>query len=186
MKAALLYGSTTGRTAAVAELVRRELGDDLVRHCADLRTCRAADLARWDLLVIGVPTWYVGELQDDCQRVAAELQEVDLSRTRFVLFGCGDQHDYPDHFVDALGLMHDQLVARGARNSGGHWPVDGYRFVASRALRGGRFCGLPLDENNQAALTPQRVAAWCAQVRAELGLPARSDRTRPDPSAHAA
>ena len=174
MKAALLYGSTTGRTAAVAELVRRELGPEVVQQCADLRSCDAEALRGWDLLVLGAPTWYVGGLQDDWERIAQELSRVDLSRTRVALFGLGDQEDFPDHFVDALGVLAELLEARGARIDLGSWPTDGYRFSCSRAVREGRFCGLALDEANQPALTASRVAAWCAQLRAELGLPGRS------------
>lgn len=36
----------------------------------------------------------------------------------------------------------------------------------------GMFCGLPLDEDTQDHLTDGRIAAWTAQVLAEMGLAA--------------
>ena len=39
-----------------------------------------------------------------------------------------------------------------------------------RAVCDGRFCGLALDDDNQAELTASRIRRWCEQLCAELGL----------------
>ena len=83
------------------------------------------------------------------------------------IFGLGDQKKYPDEFVDAIGIIHDALVAAGARVVG-RWPIDGYEFAASQAVDGDDFLGLALDQINQPVLTEQRIDSWLAQIRPAL------------------
>ncbi|MFW6258843.1 MAG: flavodoxin domain-containing protein, partial [Halochromatium sp.] len=84
---------------------------------------------------------------------------INFEGKRIALFGLGDQLGYPLEFVDALGLLYQELKERGAILIG-DWPSDGYEYEASKAdLGDGRFCGLVLDQDNQPELTPQRLAA---------------------------
>ncbi|HAS51747.1 MAG TPA: hypothetical protein DCS21_08410, partial [Gammaproteobacteria bacterium] len=50
----------------------------------------------------------------------------------------------------------------------GSWPIDGYEFEKSKALRDGEFVGLVLDQDNQADLTDERIEEWLEQVKPEL------------------
>ena len=129
----------------------------------------ADDLAGHDLIIAGVPTWYMGELQDDWDTLCPGLCRVDLSASRVAVFGAGDQSGYPDHFQDAMGRLLDAFVARGARPGLGSTSTEGYAFEGSLAVREGRFCGLAIDEVNQPELTEARIRAWCSQLRRELG-----------------
>merc|ERR1711907_295189 len=45
--------------------------------------------------------------------------------------------------------------------------TDGYDFSESKSVIDGKFCGLPLDEDNESDMTEERVAAWCAQIAGE-------------------
>jgi len=181
MRVGLFYGSSTGATAWVAQLLQAELGEDLVTRCDDIRNVSAAELAEFDLLVLGAPTWFVGELQEDWQARLQELDalpHVDLSRTRVALFGLGDARGYPATFLDGLGALRAALSARGARCDVGHWPATGYEFESSRALLGDVFCGLALDVETEGWLTTPRVRAWVRQLRRELGLGKRVRKVR--------
>ena len=170
MDIGLVYGSSTGRTRLAAERIREELGPDFVRSCSDIRCCGRRAFEAEDLLIVGASTWSVGELQTDWERAVPHLEGLDLRGKRIALFGLGDQRNYAETFVDALGLLHDKLSALGARLDLGAWSVDGYRFRESLAVRDGRFVGLALDDENQPELTVPRIRAWCSQLRAELGL----------------
>ena len=174
MRLGLFFGSSTGATAWAAEMLRAELGDDLVTSFGDIRDVSAAELADFDVLLLGAPTWYAGELQEDWQARLAELEQLDLSHTRVALFGLGDAHGYPTTFLDGLGELRAALTARGARCDLGHWPAAGYDFEASRALIGNVFCGLALDVETEGWLTAPRVRSWCRQLRRELGLGRRA------------
>ena len=54
----------------------------------------------------------------------------------------------------------------------GYWPVDGYKFDASKALNadGSMFVGLAIDEDCQHGETAERVEKWCVQVVDEFSL----------------
>lgn len=85
------------------------------------------------------------------------------------IFGVGDQYGYPDNFLDAVGILGDKLIERGAELVGA-WDTDGYEFSESLALRDGRFMGLGIDETNQSRMTTERVNHWLAQIAEEFAL----------------
>lgn len=168
MKIALFYGSTTGNTEDVAELIERTLSQDQLDlyNVADEPLLHAND---YDQIIMGIPTWDYGEIQSEWEDVWDELDSLELSGKRIALFGLGDQIGYGDWFLDAMGLLHDRLVERGAELVG-YWPVEGYEFSASKALTADatQFMGLALDEDCQHELTAQRVERWCVQIREQF------------------
>jgi flavodoxin long chain len=98
----LFYGSTSGKTRKAAELIRQALGEGAV-ELHDVREATADSLRQYDSLILGVPTWHRGELQDDWEEFAHALEAMNLSSKTVALFGLGDQASYPDAFADALG-----------------------------------------------------------------------------------
>ena len=115
MKSALLYGTCTGKTEAAAELIRDEFGDDFFDTYEDIAQLEPGDLAQYDFIVCGVPTWDVGEIQYDWQDIYDELDNVDLGNTKIAFFGMGDQGGYPDTFQDAIGMVYLKMLERGRR-----------------------------------------------------------------------
>jgi flavodoxin II len=124
----------------------------------------------FDVLIFGISTWDFGELQEDWESHWPELENLDLSGKTMALFGLGDQEGYTEWFQDALGMLHDLAVSRGASPIG-YWPNgEEYEFQASKALTedGTHFVGLALDDETQYELSEQRIADWCEQVLTEL------------------
>jgi len=76
-------------------------------------------------------------------------------------------------FVDAMGMLHDKIVARGASVIG-HWSIEGYEPDESLALTNDKkhFVGLALDEDTQRALTDERVVAWCSIISDQMAAAA--------------
>lgn len=170
----LFYGSTTGATARIAQMVKEMLDERAAPGAAlvelfDLAELYLEEAASFDLLICGAPTWNVGQLQRDWERAIDELDALDLTGVRAAVFGLGDQIGYPDTFGDALFFVADRLRSRGAALVGA-WPVDGYTFASSWAVEEGRFVGLMLDEDNQPELTALRLRRWVAQILDELKL----------------
>lgn len=165
MNIALLYGSTTGNTEDVAELIERTLSEDQM-ELFDVADTSLVQACQSDRIIMGIPTWDYGEVQSEWEDVWDEIEEIDFSGKQVALYGLGDQVGYGEWFLDAMGLLHDKLVERGA-DLVGYWPVAGYDFTESKALTADKsqFVGLALDEDCQHELTEQRVIAWCAQVR---------------------
>ena len=165
----LFFGSDTGNTEAVAGMIQKELGSHLV-EVHDIAKSTKADIDSFDLLILGIPTWYYGESQADWDDFFPELEEIDFSSKLVAIFGCGDQEDYAEYFLDAMGTLRDLVEARGATIIG-HWPTDGYQFEASKALVDDKhFVGLGIDEDRQPDLTPGRIEAWCKQLVEEMCL----------------
>jgi flavodoxin II len=166
----LFYGSSTCYTEMAGEKIRTQLGEELV-DIFNINTTPIVTAEFYDYLIFGIPTWDYGELQEDWEEIWEELNEVDFAGKKIALYGLGDQIGYPEWFLDAMGYLHSKLIARGAIPCG-YWPVDGFTFEASKALTpdGKFFVGLALDEENEFAKSPERIATWCEQVREEFGL----------------
>ena len=169
----IFYGSTDGNTARVAHLVAdafaARYGATLEIETLDIAEFYVEDMADFDLVIVGIPTWNHGQLQADWEDVLEEFDELDLHGTRAAVFGLGDQAGYPATFVDAMFFLADKLRSCGAQLVGA-WPSAGYSFTNSWALEDGRFLGLVLDEVNQPELTPARIAHWVPMVGVEFGL----------------
>ncbi|WP_019507235.1 flavodoxin FldA [Pleurocapsa sp. PCC 7319] len=168
-KVGLFYGSTTGKTEAAAEEIQSALGgEDVVtlHEIADV----SEEFADYDCLIIGCPTWDVGELQSDWEGFYDdELDSVNFSGKKVAYFGTGDQVGYADNFQDAMGILEEKISSLGGTTVG-HWSTDGYEHEASRAEKNGKFVGLALDEDNQSELTEGRIQEWTTQLKSEFGL----------------
>lgn len=166
----LYYGSTTGTTEIVAEKIQAawqaQQGSSFpLTNISDLAA--PEDLLAFDHLILGVPTWNIGKLQDDWAIFLPHMDEMDLTGKRVALFGVGDQYGYPENFQDALGILGDKLRERGALLVG-LWDVDGYEFDYSAGVENGRFLGLAIDERNQPELTEPRIQQWIAATSKEF------------------
>ena len=49
----------------------------------------------------------------------------------------------------------------------GKVPTAGYTFDSSKSVVDGKFCGLPIDEDNESELSDQRLADWVQQINSE-------------------
>lgn len=159
MRTNVIYGSDAGGTKVVAT----RIASAVKGRAVDIRKATLSDFEECDLLILGSPTYGLGELQCDWEDHADLIDAARLDGKAVALFGTGDQFTYPDTFVDAIGILYDRVAAKGARMVGAT-AVDGYDFVASAGVRDGRFVGLALDEDNQSELTQGRIAAWIKQL----------------------
>ncbi|MGB0468218.1 MAG: flavodoxin FldB [Pontibacterium sp.] len=166
----LFYGTTTGNTEDVASLIAECLTNfEVEQH--DIAEEGFECAADYQQLIIGIPTWDFGELQEDWADLWETLDEIDFSGRTCALFGLGDQVGYAEWFQDAMGLLHDKLVQRGATMVG-YWPNQDYKFIASKALTEDKshFVGLAIDQDSQSIETETRIATWVAQVICEFEL----------------
>ena len=166
----LFYGSDEGNTQRIAEQIVAQLeGHEVI--VADIADATQLDFMAFDRVILGISTWDFGQIQSDWEEFWSDMEAVDMTGKTVALYGLGDQFGYGDFFLDAMGMLHDVVVANGAHVVG-HWPTAGYEFDASKALIEGEamFVGLGIDEDQQAQLTSDRVAQWCAQLRVEMDL----------------
>ncbi|MFT7052550.1 MAG: flavodoxin I [Psychromonas sp.] len=165
----IFFGSDTGNTEAIAKMIQKELGKKLV-DVKDIAKSTKEEIAEYSLLLFGIPTWYYGEAQCDWDDFFPELEEIDFNDKLVAIFGCGDQEDYAEYFLDAMGQLGDIVESKGAIIVG-NWPCADYDFEASKAqIDDDHLIGLGIDEDRQPELTAARVKKWSKQVYDEMCL----------------
>lgn len=112
MKIGLFYGSSTCYTEMAAEKIREILGEDLV-DLHNLKDVSPKLMEDYSILILGIPTWDFGELQEDWEAIWPQLPALDLKGKIVAMYGMGDQLGYGEWFLDALGMLHDQIAPLG-------------------------------------------------------------------------
>ena len=167
----LFYGTDTGFTEIVVKLFLEEFelvapGLLAVHNIADVPI---TTLQQYQHLIIGCPTWDIGQLQADWDKAYNELDTLDLSGKQVAIFGLGDQYGYPDSYCDAIGILAEKFASLGAELMG-FTPTEGYELTYSEGVKDGQFLGLALDEDNESDKSPQRVSDWVWQLVDEFDL----------------
>ena len=114
-KAIIVYGSETGNTESVAEVIAAAVEDANFKITLKEVTQASVDeLSGYDLILLGSSTWgdEEKELQADMVDFYDDLEGADLSGKSAAAFGCGDS-DYT-HFCGAVDLLEERLEQIGA------------------------------------------------------------------------
>ncbi|XP_060085294.1 flavodoxin-like [Ylistrum balloti] len=165
MRKGLVYASETGNTKTHAfDIVNLLTSKNFeIDDPIDIANIKINDLKEYDFLIFGSPTWNIGELQADLGELFEEFNELDFKGKIVAVYGCGDQEGYPDTYQDAIGILAEKLMERGALLIGKTLP-EGHQFEKSLALQKGKFLGLSLDNDNQEDLTDERIKNWVDQI----------------------
>ncbi|WP_029905271.1 flavodoxin [Prevotella sp. 10(H)] len=162
-KIAIVYGSSTGATEAVAEKLQSALGD------ADLFNAESVnidDLKPYDFLIFGASTTGIGDLQDDWEMLLPKMEKMDFSGKKVALFSLGDSASFSTSFAGAMYHLYKAL--KGKVEIVGSVSADGYNFDESDAIVDGHFVGLALDEDNEYNETDKRIAVWVENLKQYL------------------
>ena len=162
----IFYGSTTGNTEKVAEMIRDGFGEDKA-DIYNVDIVEKEDVQKYKYLVFGVSTWGVSNLQDDFEDFLGILEQVDFKGKMVALFGLGDQSTYGDTFVDAMGILYEDLKKMKV-NLVGSIPKSGYSFTGSMAYIKGKLVGLAIDEEFESHLTSKSVKDWVEVLNKEF------------------
>ncbi len=162
-KTALIYSFNTRKTGKIAEKIRDEFHEEAV-EMVNAEDLTESVFLSFDQMILGVPTWFDGELPNYWDEFVPALEEMDLKEKKIALFGLGDQKGYPENFLDGVGIMADLLENRGATLVG-FTSTEGYEYESSKATRGDQFPGLAIDYENQGSMNKERVAGWVEQLR---------------------
>jgi len=162
----LFFATQTGNTEEVAGLIASATGLEASDYDGE-------DFADLDGAIVGCPTWNTGADEfrsgttwDDYLETIAGY---DLKGKTVAVFGCGDSEAYGDNFCDGIEELHSTFEAAGAKMVG-YVDASGYSHSESKSERNGKFLGLPLDMDNEADQSEERIAAWVEQLKSE-GMP---------------
>jgi len=165
MRIKLIYGSDTGNTELVTE--------DLVKLLGNVEVTTVADLTPedWDYdnFILGIPTWYDGELQSDWEEYFEEFKTIDFTGKKVAIFGLGDQLGYEEWFCDGIGILAKEILKNGGTVIGYTTKDESYDFETTpkSILKDDVFYGLCIDEDNQGELTQERLKNWVEQLKLE-------------------
>ena len=165
----IIYGSDSGCTEKIAKKIGQKLYvcDSLIKEVSETKK---SDFTKYKTLILGVSTWYIGDLQYDWDNFFQEFKKIDFNGVNVAFFGLGDQYGYSYNYVDGVGILAEVVLKNGG-NVFGHWPNKGYQFDESRGLINEEtFYGLALDEDNESELTEDRINGWIAKIKEELEI----------------
>lgn len=165
-KTAIIYSFSTKKTGKIAERIRESFNDDKV-EMINAEEISEEIFVAYHQIIMGVPTWFDGELPNYWDEFVPALEDMDLTGKKIALYGLGDQKGYPENFLDGMGIMAEILEEQGATLVG-FTSTAGYEFESSRAVRGDQFAGLAIDYENQGSMNKERVASWVEQLKTEF------------------
>jgi flavodoxin I len=158
---AIFYTSSTGNTKLVADAISKDL-EEIKEY--SIRLTGTEYMTDYSNIILGISTWAKGEMQDDWLSIWDDFCKINFTNKNVAIFGLGDQKQYPDYFVDAMGTLYNQLKDAGA-NVVGFTSTEGYNFISSDAVVDKQFVGLVLDFENQKDQTSSRIQSWVELIK---------------------
>lgn len=162
-KIALIYSFNTKNTSKIADKIVDEWGEDTIEK-VNAEDIDEDTFLSYDQMILGVPTWFDGELPNYWDEFVPAIDDMDLKGKKVAIFGLGDQKGYPENYVDAIGIMAELLQQRGAKIIG-ETSTEGYYFESSKAEKNGKFIGLAIDTGVQKKKTDERIKTWIKDLK---------------------
>lgn len=164
-KIGIFYGTTTGTTKDIAEMIGSEL-NVAENDIHDVATTSPSTVGDYDILLIGASTWGDGDLQADMATWLDGVGALDLRGKEVAIFGCGDD-SMSETFCNGVGEIyhrlhdaHPEFIAP--------FNNEGYEYSHSESDVKGMIVGLCIDNINHPDETLSRVREWCAIVKSEI------------------
>lgn len=105
-KALIIYGSSTGNTEKIAQVLARELEPRFNVTLLDVVDAEPKEMMANEVVLLGSSTWNDGQLQEDFQEFYDSMEEVDLKGKRVAVFGTGES-DW-DEFCAAVEILEEK------------------------------------------------------------------------------
>ena len=162
----IFYAPSGGNVHKVARLIKQKLINftpDLF-VISDVQPSILLDYQNLILVssTLGRNTWEM-EQRDPWPSFLSQLQRLQLQGRKVAIVSLGDHVSYANNFVDGMGILADIVERIGGELIGETSTVD-YVFNDSRALRDGKFVGLPLDEDYESERTEARIDQWLDKI----------------------
>ncbi len=166
-KIGIFYSFKSTKTAKAAEKIKEAFGPDFNIVPVNAEELTEELFLSFTNLILGVPTWFDGELPNYWDEFVPALEDLNLNGKTIAIFGLGNQVEYPENFGDAVGIMAELVQERGARLIA-LTSAEGYHYESSKALVDGEFCGLILDQESQPRLSKERIENWVNDLKAQF------------------
>jgi flavodoxin I len=166
-KTGIVYSFNSTKTAKAAEKIKEAFGSDFNIVLVNAEELTEELFLSFTNLILGVPTWFDGELPNYWDEFVPALEDLNLEGKTIAIYGLGNQVEYPENFGDAIGIMGELVQERGAKLVG-FTSAEGYSYESSRALIDGKFMGLLLDQETQPRLSKERIEKWVTDLKSQF------------------
>ncbi|HZL11430.1 MAG TPA: flavodoxin [Prolixibacteraceae bacterium] len=166
-KTGIFYSFNSTKTAKAAEKISADFGPDFNIIPVNAEELTEELFLSFTNLILGVPTWFDGELPNYWDEFVPALEDLNLKGKTIAIYGLGNQVEYPENFGDAVGIMAELVQERGAKLVG-NTAAEGYNYESSRAVVEGKFQGLILDQENQPRQSKERIANWVKELKTQF------------------
>ncbi|MDR3345807.1 MAG: flavodoxin [Campylobacteraceae bacterium] len=169
-KTGIFYASAGGDTTKIAEALSEAfelLEEDAVLMESDFDD--VSQFEKYDVLFLGSSTWGQGDVHFSWVDALFEIssEHISFEDKTVAFFGAGDSVKHKEHFCSALGKLYQVFKNAGAKVIG-FTPATGYTYQHSLSQVGDKFCGLAIDNTNEADKTQQRIESWIQELKKEL------------------
>ena len=166
-KTGIVYSFNSTKTAKVAEKIKEAFGADFNIVQVNAEELTEELFLSFTNLILGVPTWFDGELPNYWDEFVPALEDLNLKGKTIAIYGLGNQVEYPENFGDAVGIMGELVQERGAKLIG-FTSAEGYNYESSRAFVDGKFMGLLLDQETQPRQSKERIEKWVTDLKLQF------------------
>ena len=166
-KTGIVYSFNSTKTAKAAEKIIDAFGPDFNIVQVNAEELTEELFLSFTNLILGVPTWFDGELPNYWDEFVPALEDLNLKGKTIAIYGLGNQVEYPENFGDAVGIMAELVQERGAKLIGST-SAEGYKYESSRALIEDKFMGLLLDQETQPRLSKERIEKWVTDLKSQF------------------
>jgi len=171
-KTALFYSPQGGNVNSVANKLGEMIGNDKV-DIIPVKEVEKGDLYKYNKIIligstVGADHWNNEIVVDEWTEFFTKIMEISFEKKKVAIVGLGNSVLYPSHFADGIADLYERITKQNAKVLGFVDAKD-YDFTDSEAVNDdGLFCGLPIDEDNEAELTTERLEKWIFILKSDF------------------
>jgi flavodoxin I len=171
-KTALFFSPVGGNVNRVANELGEMIGNDKV-DIFPVKEVEPEDLNKYKQVIlvgstVGADHWTNEILVDEWELFFSKIGDHAFSDKKVAIVGLGNCVLYPEHFADGMANLYDRITRQNA-SVFGFVDANEYDFTDSDSVNeDGYFCGLAIDEDNEAELTTERLAKWIALLQPDF------------------
>jgi len=173
-KTALFYSPEGGNVNRVTNKLGEMIGNDKV-DIIPVKEVEKGDLNKYNKIIlvgstVGADHWNNETVVDEWAEFFTKIKEISFENKKVAIVGLGNSVLYPSHFADGMAVLYERITQQNAKILGFVDTKD-YNFTDSEAVNDdGFFCGLPIDEDNEAELTTERLDKWIFILKSDFGF----------------
>jgi flavodoxin I len=171
-KTALFYSPEGGNVNRVTNKLGELIGNDKV-DIIPVKEVEQGDIYKYNKIIlvgstVGADHWNNEVVVNEWPEFFTKIMEISFEKKKVAIVGLGNSVLYPSHFVDGMAVLYERIKKQNAKILGFVDAKD-YQFKDSDAVNDDGFlCGLPIDEDNEAELTTERLEKWISILKSDF------------------